>query len=910
MKKILLLVLSILLNYSYAQNFIWAKSFGGLNNDAGRVVCTDPSGNVIVAGGYFAPSMQIGTVTINSLGGGDVFLAKYDPQGNLLWVQTIGGTGLEVVGGICTSTNGAIFISGSYDSPALTIATSSLSQQSTIGNFDMFIAQFSTTGGLQWATRVGSTGSETAKGVTYASSTNNVLLTGYYNSPTLGIGPTTLTNTSSGSYDIFVAKYNATFGTAAGGFSTGGANANDYGVSIREDGANIYVGGSFSPISGSVSTIGASVISNGSQDVFLAKYSNANAFQWVRTGGSGSTDNFLGMDIDASGNVYTTGVYLSTPMVIGTTTLTNLGLADSYIAKYSNAGTLLWANKLSGTGSDFSNDLTLDANNNVFITGYFSSAPATIGSLTIAATTTLNSQDPFIIKLNTSGVPVWGATGKNTGYATAYAIATDAVGNIYSTGAYNLSSPLVLGTTTLSSSGNNDGYLTKIGCLTTTISGLSSVCVGNSLTLTASGASSYTWSNGANGASIVVTPNISTTYTVLGSVGTCTASGNSFNVNVVSASVNAGSDFSLLCAQNQQFSASVNPNGISSVAWTPTTGLSSASVLNPTITNSGTNVTYTVTVNFTNGCVRNDVIIVSAATQTPDICMVTTDSLGVYNEIYWDKTLYQKVDSFIIYRETSTNVFKRIGAVGKTALSMWQDTTRSLGPNNGNPKFTSYKYKLQLRDSCGNYSVQSFWHQTVFVQDQQNGNFNWNPYAIENTTFTPVSNYTLKRYNVLSGITTTVASTSANLLSDPQYTTVAQTGNVKWFVDAFGFNCNVTAKTSGNAALKNRTKSNNTNERQFPSAIGIVENSLIIPKLIVFPNPTDNTLNIRTEALLGVDYLIEIQSILGQTLLRKEVKNGNNVVEQINLDNLNQGVYFVTLIYKGKTLSVNKVIKE
>ena len=110
---IIVMVIAMAFNKSgsfYSQSWQWAKSSGGLNNDQGRAVCTDPSGNVIVAGGYAAPSMQIGTVTINSLGSGDIYLAKFDPSGNVIWVQTIGGTGLDVLGGICTSTNGDIQI--------------------------------------------------------------------------------------------------------------------------------------------------------------------------------------------------------------------------------------------------------------------------------------------------------------------------------------------------------------------------------------------------------------------------------------------------------------------------------------------------------------------------------------------------------------------------------------------------------------------------------------------------------------------------------------------------------------------------------------------------------------------------------------------------------------------------------
>ena len=105
--------------------------------------------------------------------------------------------------------------------------------------------------------------------------------------------------------------------------------------------------------------------------------------------------------------------------------------------------------------------------------------------------------------------------------------------------------------------------------------------------------------------------------------------------------------------------------------------------------------------------------------------------------------MYPAADSFIVYRETTLNTYKRIAAVSRTLFSMYLDTNRSIGPANGNPNLTYYKYKLQIKDSCGNVSPMSLWHETIFIQDQLNGNFNWNQYAIESTTSTPVSNYNL-----------------------------------------------------------------------------------------------------------------------------------------------------------------------
>lgn len=67
---------------------------------------------------------------------------------------------------------------------------------------------------------------------------------------------------------------------------------------------------------------------------------------------------------------------------------------------------------------------------------------------------------------------------------------------------------------------------------TMSISGTSNICAGNSASLTASGASTYTWSTGSNSVNIVTTPSATATYTLYGASGTCSATPQTFTVNV------------------------------------------------------------------------------------------------------------------------------------------------------------------------------------------------------------------------------------------------------------------------------------------------------------------------------------------------------------------------------------------
>lgn len=320
-------------------------------------------------------------------------------------------------------------------------------------------------------------------------------------------------------------------------------------------------------------------------------------------------------------------------------------------------------------------------------------------------------------------------------------------------------------------------------------------------------------------------------------------------------------------------------------------------------------ITGVYTASVTNNCGNtinsNPITITVVSPSTPNICMVTVDSLSINNEIYWEKSLYNNVDSFIVYREVSANLYKRIGAVSKNAYSMYTDTNRSIGPNKGDPNFTSYKYKLQIRDTCGNYGVKSLWHQTLFIQDQQNGNFNWNSYAIESSS-TSVNNYNLKRRDLATGTETLVGSTSSNLFTDPQYGSVWNT-NIKWLVDAVGFNCNPTLKLNPNNTLaqKIKTKSNHANDKSLPTKVKDIT-SIIIEGLKLYPNPAKDMLTIeinKIDEAVG----IELNDLLGQTLTKINTVESINT---INTSNYMSGIYFLNITLNNKTVAVRKVIIE
>jgi hypothetical protein len=122
-------------------------------------------------------------------------------------------------------------------------------------------------------------------------------------------------------------------------------------------------------------------------------------------------------------------------------------------------------------------------------------------------------------------------------------------------------------------------------------------CIGSSATITASGATSYTWSNGSNASSIVITPSINTTYSVIGTNGACSGS-NIAVVNITPYSTVTVNSANALCFGQSSGTAGINATG----GATPYTYSFSTGAVTQTVGSLATG-NYTAIVTTSAGCV-------------------------------------------------------------------------------------------------------------------------------------------------------------------------------------------------------------------------------------------------------------------------------------------------------------------
>ena len=214
----------------------WTQQLGTSSMDFGSGVTTDSSGNIYVTG-YTSGDLDGNT----SSGGQDIFLVKYNSSGTKQWTKQLGTSGWDTGWGITTDSSGSIYVTG-YTKGGLDGNTNS-------GKSDIFLVKYNSSGTKQWTKQLGTYGWDSGDGVTTDSSGNIYVIgstgggldgnTNYGNDCSV---PPGFWNSINNCSDIFLVKYNSS-GTKQWTKQLG-TSSGDYGNDVTTDSSgNIYVAG-------------------------------------------------------------------------------------------------------------------------------------------------------------------------------------------------------------------------------------------------------------------------------------------------------------------------------------------------------------------------------------------------------------------------------------------------------------------------------------------------------------------------------------------------------------------------------------------------------------------------------------------------------------------------------------------
>jgi hypothetical protein len=179
-------------------NWLWAKQSCGTGNAVGYGIDTDSNGNSYMTG-VFRGSITIDLVTLTSSGGTDIFIAKFDANGNWLWAKKAGGASNDMDYNIATDSNGNSCVTGSfYDT--INFGTTTLTSS---GETDIFVASLDANANWLWAKKVGGGSYDEGIGIAIDSG-ENCYVTGCY-SENISLDSINLTNDGWGRR-VFIAK--------------------------------------------------------------------------------------------------------------------------------------------------------------------------------------------------------------------------------------------------------------------------------------------------------------------------------------------------------------------------------------------------------------------------------------------------------------------------------------------------------------------------------------------------------------------------------------------------------------------------------------------------------------------------------------------------------------------------------
>jgi len=342
-------VLVVSVSSSHSQYFPqhrWSHRAGDTGTDAANAVAVDLGGRPIVVGS-FEGTIDLGGGLLASAGSSDVFVVRYDSDGNPLWSKRLGGSAADVAHGVTVQ---QISLGGGNWTWEFTI-TGSFENTVNFGGDDLvsaggsdgFVVRLDTNGNHMWSSRFGDIGNDVGRAVELTAS-HIATITGAFADRQLG------------TTDVFLARYDNT------GAQTW---AHSYGGPLDDVGRSISGGIITGEFRDTASFGGAPLVSAGGSDIFVAAYDGAGTHLWSKQ--FGGTQDDAGLSIfswtqPSPGSSFCTGYFRST-VNFGGGNLVSVGGEDIFLLKLDPNGVHQYSRRYGGPGNDAGTGVTLSSSN-------------------------------------------------------------------------------------------------------------------------------------------------------------------------------------------------------------------------------------------------------------------------------------------------------------------------------------------------------------------------------------------------------------------------------------------------------------------------------------------------------------------------------------------------------------------
>jgi hypothetical protein len=326
---------------------IWAHRYGGTDDKGFNELVVDPFGNMVGLG-YFYDTLTINSL-FTSLGAADIFVAKFDGNGNPLWSKHLGGAFGDNAFDVTTDRVGNVIAVGSTNA--------------TLSDGNMYVVKYAPDGTQRFLKTFGA-GDDSTQAAEYVTTdlSKNIIVSGEFNG-SLNLGGATLHN--QGAPTVFLAKLDQNgnhiwskrfLGSTEFLFSLGG-------METSVDGQTTLFGildGTLNFGNGPLSTAGGA-------DIFLARFDANGNVLWAHKYGDVGDQYPGNIAINESGQIAMIG-YASSSFTLGGTTLTPAGGFDPFLGVFTPEGTHVWSKMFTGAGTQYGLDVTWASNQDVLMT--------------------------------------------------------------------------------------------------------------------------------------------------------------------------------------------------------------------------------------------------------------------------------------------------------------------------------------------------------------------------------------------------------------------------------------------------------------------------------------------------------------------------------------------------------------
>ena len=273
--------------------------------------------------------------------------------------------------------------------------------------------------------------------------------------PTLNAGQ----GASGGGLDAFVTKLDAA-GTRVYSTYLGGSG-NDRALSIAVDGAGAaYVSGDTASIDFPTLNAGQGA-SGGGLDAFVTRLDAAGAHVYSTYLGGGGSDQGINVVVDGAGAAYVSGQTDSTDFpTLNASQGANGGGLDAFVTKLGVAGAHVYSTYLGGSGTDQGFGVGVDGAGAAYVSGRTDSTD--FPTLNASQGANGGGNDAFVTKLDGAGAHVYSTYLGGSGNDQAHGVAVDRTGAAVVTGWAASTDFPTLNATQGVSSGNGDGFVTKL----------------------------------------------------------------------------------------------------------------------------------------------------------------------------------------------------------------------------------------------------------------------------------------------------------------------------------------------------------------------------------------------------------------------------------------------------------------